>query len=74
MTRKAQLPRTYQVVAEREPGWWIITIPGLDITTQARRLSQVEHNAATAIAVWLDIDLADVSVTVEVSTPGGAEL
>jgi predicted RNase H-like HicB family nuclease len=61
--------RTYTVVAEREPGWWIVQVPELDVTTQARRVSEIESHAREAIAVWLDVDIADVAVTVELSTP-----
>jgi hypothetical protein len=63
------MTKTYSVVAEREPGWWIVHVPELDITTQARRVSDIEPNSREAIAVWLDADVADVAVTVELSTP-----
>lgn len=63
------MTKTYSVVAEREPGWWIVHVPELDVTTQARRVSEIERNAREAIAVWLDVDIADVAVTVELSTP-----
>jgi predicted RNase H-like HicB family nuclease len=69
VTKKTNPSKAYSVVAEREPGWWIISVPELDITTQARRLSEIEHNAAEAIAVWLDVDPAGVSVSFELSTP-----
>ena len=63
------MTKTYAVVAEREPGWWIVHVPELDVTTQARRVSEIDRNAREAIAVWLDADIADVAVTVELSTP-----
>jgi hypothetical protein len=69
VTKKPTRTKTYDVVADREPGWWIIHVPELDITTQARKLSEIEHHAAEAIAAWLDVDIASVAVTVELSTP-----
>ena len=54
----------YTVEVQREPGWWIIRVPDLDdLTTQARRLADVEENAREAIAVWLDVDPDAVEVT-----------
>jgi hypothetical protein len=69
VTKKPTRTKTYAVVANREPGWWIIHVPELDITTQARKLSEIEHHVAEAIAAWLDVDIASVAVTVELSTP-----
>jgi predicted RNase H-like HicB family nuclease len=62
------MTRMYSVVAEREPGWWIVHVPELDVTTQGRRVSEIEPNAREAVAVSLDVDVADVAVTVELST------
>lgn len=62
---------TYKAIAEREPGWWIIQVPELGVTTQARRLGDVERNAREAIAVWLDT-VAD-SFTVDVVAKAPAE-
>lgn len=69
MTKKSTPKKTYAVVAEREPGWWIVHVPELNITTQARKLSEIEPHAVEAIAAWLDVDPAAVTVTVELSTP-----
>ena len=46
----------YQAVAVREPSWWIITIPELEVTTQSRRLDRIEQNARGAVATRLDVD------------------
>ena len=61
---------TYRAVAEREDGWWIITVPELDIVTQARRVDQIEHMARDLIAVWLEVDYDTVAVDVDVRIPG----
>jgi predicted RNase H-like HicB family nuclease len=60
---------TYKAVAEREPGWWIIQVPELGVTTQARRLGEIENNAREAIAVWLDIAPDSFTVDVIAKTP-----
>jgi hypothetical protein len=56
---------SYKVEVEREPGWWIIRVPELDIVTQAQRLTSVDRNAREAIAVWLNVapDTFDVVST-----------
>jgi hypothetical protein len=38
--------KTYRLVVDREPGWWIVEIPELDLTTQARRLGDVDKREA----------------------------
>jgi hypothetical protein len=57
--------KVYRATVAREPGWWIVTIPELDLVTQARRLRDVQRMAADVVAVWLDVDPASVSVQVE---------
>jgi len=60
----------YAVDVEREPGWWIVRVPDLDdLTTQARRLADVEHNAREAIAAWLDVDLDTIEVSPVIHPP-----
>ena len=61
--------KTYKLVVEREPGWWIVQIPELDLTTQARRLGDVEKNAREAIAALLDVGTSTFDVEQEVRTP-----
>lgn len=61
--------KPYVVTAHREPGWWIIDVPELDVRTQARRLAEVEWNAREAIGVWLDVDPEGVAVEVTVQAP-----
>jgi len=47
--------KTYDVITWREEGFWVIDIDELGLTTQARRLDQVEYMARDAIALWLDV-------------------
>ena len=62
--------RTYRATVAREPGWWIVTIPELNLVTQARRLRDVQRMATDVVAVWLDLDPAAVSVQVaDISAP-----
>jgi hypothetical protein len=61
--------RTYRLVVEREPGWWIVQIPELDLTTQARRLGDVEKNAREAIAALLDVGTLTFELEQEVVPP-----
>jgi hypothetical protein len=61
--------KTYRLVIEREPGWWIVQIPELDLTTQARRLGDVEKNAREAIAALLDVGTLTFDLEKEVVPP-----
>lgn len=61
--------KTYKLVVQREPGWWIIQIPELELTTQARRLGDVEKNAREAIAAMLDVGVASFDLEPDVRTP-----
>lgn len=67
--RWVAVSRVYVAVAERDGDWWLITVPELDIVTQARRLDQIDHQARDLIATWLDVDYATVEVDVDVRNP-----
>ena len=67
MTNKRE--KIYRATVEREPGWWIISIPELDLVTQARRVRDIRHMATDLVAAWLDKDLNDVRVEIEDFTP-----
>ncbi len=47
--------KTYDATTWREEGFWVIDIDELGLTTQARRLDQVEYLTRDAIALWLDV-------------------
>ena len=62
--------KTYTVTVEREPGFWIIRVPEIDsVVTQARRLADVRENAREAIAVWSNVPLSNVDVTLNLVVP-----
>jgi hypothetical protein len=62
----------YRATIAREPGWWIITIPELNLVTQARRLRDVQRMATDVVAVWHEVDPSSVSVRVEDVAPPAA--
>jgi len=49
----------YRVDVEREGAWWIVQIDPLGITTQARRLADVERNAREAVTAWCELPSLD---------------
>ncbi|MHB8289207.1 MAG: hypothetical protein ACYDEY_08225 [Acidimicrobiales bacterium] len=64
--------KIYRATVEREPDWWIISIPELDLVTQARRIRDIRHMATDLVAAWLDKDPNDVRVEIEDFTPPAA--
>ena len=53
-------------VAERSGTWWAVRVPQVPgVFTQARRLDQVPALAADAVAAFLDLDPATVTVEVQ---------
>lgn len=65
---------TYTAVCRRSGKWWAISIRELKgVHTQARRLDQVADMARDAIALMLDLDPAEITVTVEPEVPAQVE-
>jgi len=64
--------KIYRATVEREPGWWIISVPELDLVTQARRIRDIQPMATDLVAAWLDEDPADIRVEIEDFTPPAA--
>jgi DNA-directed RNA polymerase specialized sigma24 family protein len=64
--------KKYLASAEREPGWWIIRVPELDLVTQARRIGDIQRMATDVVAAWLDVDPCTVNVEIEGFTPPSA--
>ncbi|NNG39805.1 HicB family toxin-antitoxin system [Flexivirga sp. ID2601S] len=63
----------YEIHARHEDGWWMIDIPAIDGLTQARRLADVEAEAADYIMVDQDVPPSAVSVKVTSIVAGGHE-
>lgn len=57
---------TYEVVAYREEGFWIVEVPDLDLLTQAVRLDEVERMARSIISLDQDLDRDSIAVSVTV--------
>jgi hypothetical protein len=61
--------KTYGVQAVREGKFWLLTVPELDVMTQARRLTEAEEMARDLIATWLDIAPESFAVDLDVALP-----
>lgn len=56
----------YRVTARRVGEWWALEVPDLPgVFSQAKRLERADEAAREAIAVMLDIEPDQVSVTIE---------
>lgn len=60
---------TIQATVEREGRWWIITMPEIDIVTQARHLKDVEEIAAEAAALALDTTEESLTINANIAVP-----
>ncbi|MHA7294341.1 hypothetical protein [Arthrobacter sp. HLT1-21] len=61
--------QTFNAAARREGKWWVIEIPELGVTTQARNVAEIQEMATDLAAVIRNVDLAEVQVTVSMLTP-----
>ncbi|BBX97301.1 hypothetical protein [Mycobacterium lacus] len=67
--------REYKVEVTRDGRWWMVSVPGIDGLTQARRVDEIEDMACSLIAVSTDTPLADVGVhVVSIVVPGVGEI
>jgi predicted RNase H-like HicB family nuclease len=56
---------TYEVHAERDNGWWVLTVPAVPgAFSQARRLDQAPEMITDAIALVLGVPETSFAVTV----------
>ena len=60
---------TYTARCTREGKWWVVHVPEIDHSTQARRLDQVPETVADLVSLFTDLDPADVTVHVTVAWP-----
>jgi predicted RNase H-like HicB family nuclease len=64
------MSKTYEVRVTRDERWWLVSVPELEVVTQARRLADVQHRAQDVIATWLDLgDPRQIDVHVQVDLP-----
>lgn len=59
--------RPYAVRVFRDSEHWVIEVPELDVVSQSRNLAGAEREARDLVAVWLDIPIAQVAVTMDYS-------
>lgn len=60
----AAVTQHYDAKVTREDGWWMISIPDLDLLTQAASWSEVEAMARGVIAADQDVPLSEVQLDV----------
>jgi hypothetical protein len=53
----------FTATAHREGDWWVIEIPGLGQTTQARTAADIDVMARELIAIMRNVDPSEVQVT-----------
>lgn len=63
------MTKTYRVSVRRDGNWWYFEVPEIDMSGQARKLSEVEFEATDVIATWLEIDADTISVDLDVEVP-----
>jgi hypothetical protein len=57
----------YTARCRREGRWWVVEVPELGHTTQARRLDKVEEMARSLVQMFTDVDPSSATVTVDVA-------
>lgn len=63
------MPTHYDVVAEPEGRWWVVTVPALDIVGQARHLSEIDDVATDIICLWLGCSASEITTSVTLKVP-----
>lgn len=57
----------YTARCHREGRWWVVEVPELGHTTQARRLDKVEEMVRSLVQMFADDDPSSATVTVDVA-------
>lgn len=67
--RTAHAARVFREPANRpgEADLWVVDVPELDVTGQARNLASAEREARELIGVWLDVPAGEVDVVMDYS-------
>jgi len=63
---------TYDATVTRDGIFWLIHVPAIDRSTQARSLDEIEPMARDLIVTMLDVDLSTVEIAVELPRPEGS--
>ncbi len=61
--------KTFDATARREGKWWVIEIPELGQTTQARTVAEIQVMATDLAAVIQKVAPSEVQVNISVDTP-----
>lgn len=61
--------KSYQVRAQREGKFWLLSVPELDLMTQARRLTEADEMARDLIATWLEVAPDSFAIDLDVVLP-----
>ncbi len=61
---------SYTAQVTRDDKWWLITVAGIDGLSQARRLSNAEHNARELVCAATGASPDSFTISVEVDTVG----
>lgn len=61
--------RIFRATARREGKWWVVEIPELGQTTQARSISEIQGMATDLAAIIVDVDPVEVEIEVSIRTP-----
>jgi predicted RNase H-like HicB family nuclease len=56
--------KTWKAHVTQEDGWYLITVPDLDVVTQARTQDEIHTMARDLVAITLDIDPENVHVDI----------
>lgn len=59
--------RLYPARVFRDSELWVIEVPELDVVSQSRHLAGAEREARELVAVWLDVPIEQVTVTMDYS-------
>lgn len=62
--KSSKLMRTYKIEVRRDGRWWMITVPELDLITQARRIAEIDDMARSLIAISTDAPISDIAVDI----------
>lgn len=62
---------TYTAVATKGDRYWLVEVPEIGRTTQARRLAEIEPMARDLVAVMLEVDPATVQIAIDLRLPEG---
>lgn len=62
--------KTYRVDVERGQKYWLVRVPEVDRSTQARHLREVEAMARDLVAIMTDADPESFALDVHIELPG----